>query len=159
VIRNNNFVNEFVPHFNLKALLYLFSPNYSDGLEYLHHSPVSRKRRSKGNPVTRGITGPPCPWEKEMLQSGRPGSGSLRWDSKVWLGVLSDSDHWVIALQTADPSYRRRGRPTDTRQQLSDSNLPTRSNVWSQVSEWAWHQDILTDWLTDWLIDLLSVIK
>jgi hypothetical protein len=32
------------------------------GLEYLHHSPASRKRGRKGNPVPRGITGPPCSW-------------------------------------------------------------------------------------------------
>jgi hypothetical protein len=28
------------------------------GLQYLHRSPVSRKRRRKENPVPRGITGP-----------------------------------------------------------------------------------------------------
>jgi hypothetical protein len=32
------------------------------GLEYLHRSPASRKRRQKGNPVPGGITGPPCSW-------------------------------------------------------------------------------------------------
>jgi hypothetical protein len=35
---------------------------FGGGLEYLHHSPVSRKRRRKGKPVAGGITGPPCPW-------------------------------------------------------------------------------------------------
>jgi hypothetical protein len=32
------------------------------GLEYLHRSPASRKRRRKGNPVPGGISGPPCSW-------------------------------------------------------------------------------------------------
>jgi hypothetical protein len=31
------------------------------GLEYLHRSPTSRRRRRNGNPVPGGITGPPCP--------------------------------------------------------------------------------------------------
>jgi hypothetical protein len=47
------------------------------------------------------------------------GPWSLRWDSKVWLWVLRDSDHWVITLQTADPSSRQRGHPIETRQQPS----------------------------------------
>jgi hypothetical protein len=33
------------------------------GLQYLHRSPASRRRRrGKGNPVPGGITGPPCHW-------------------------------------------------------------------------------------------------
>jgi hypothetical protein len=32
------------------------------GLEYIHCSPASRKRRRKGNPVSGGISGPPCSW-------------------------------------------------------------------------------------------------
>jgi hypothetical protein len=53
------------------------------------------------------------------------------------LGPLSDC--------TVDPSSRQRGRPTETRPQLPDSNIPTGSNIWSKVTEWARHQDILTD--------------
>jgi hypothetical protein len=116
-----------------------------DGLEYPHCSPASRKRRRKENPVPRGITGPPCSWGMWIWEPGPPGWGRLKWDSKVWLRVLRDSDHWVIALQTAGPSSRQRGRPTETRQQLPNSNVPTGSNIWSQVPEWARHEDILTD--------------
>jgi hypothetical protein len=54
--------------------------------------------------------------------------------------------NWVISLQTADLSSRQKGRPTETRPQLSDSILPTGSNIWSQVPKRAGHQDILTDW-------------
>jgi hypothetical protein len=70
-----------------------------------------------------------------MREPGPPGWGSLRWDSKVWLRVLRDSDHWVITLQIADPSSHQRGRPTDTRPQISDSNIPTGSNIWLQVPQ------------------------
>jgi hypothetical protein len=41
----------------------------------------------------------------------------------------------VITLQIADPSSRRRGRPTETRPQISDSNIPTGSNIWSQAPQ------------------------
>jgi hypothetical protein len=49
------------------------------------------------------------------------------------------------ALKIADPSSRQRGCPTETRQQLSDSNLQTGSNIWLQVRERAQHQDVPTD--------------
>jgi hypothetical protein len=38
------------------------SPLCAGGLEYLHLSPASRRRRRKGRPVPEGITGPPCHW-------------------------------------------------------------------------------------------------
>jgi hypothetical protein len=47
-----------------------------------------------------------------------------------------------------DPTSRQRGRLTETRHQLSDKNLRTESNIWSEVPEWARYLDILTDWLT-----------
>jgi hypothetical protein len=34
-----------------------------------------------------------------------------------------------------DPTSRQKRRPTETRQQLSDSNFG--SNIWSQIPEWA----------------------
>jgi hypothetical protein len=45
------------------------------------------------------------------------------------LGPLSDY------TQIADPSSRQRGRPTDIRPQISDSNIPTGNNIWSQVPQ------------------------
>jgi hypothetical protein len=39
----------------------------------------------------------------------------------------------VIALRTADPSSCQRGRPTETRLQISDRSIPTGSNTWSRV--------------------------
>jgi hypothetical protein len=59
--------------------------------------------------------------------------------------------------QMTDPTSHQRGRPTETRQQISENNLRTESNIWSQVPEWAWNLDILTDrpsvvmWLRLWL--------
>jgi hypothetical protein len=43
-----------------------------------------------------------------------------------------------------DQTSRQRGRPTKKIQQLSE-NLRAENNIWSQVPEWARHQDILTD--------------
>jgi hypothetical protein len=50
------------------AVLPLITP-CGGGLEYLHRSPASCKRRQKGNPLPGSITGLLCSW------------GSLRWDS------------------------------------------------------------------------------
>jgi hypothetical protein len=44
-------------------------------------------------------------------------------------------------------SSRQRGRPTDTRPQISDSNIPTGSNIWSLVP-----QGCLIPRHTDWLV-------
>jgi hypothetical protein len=38
------------------------SSQQGGGFEYLHCSPVSRRRQRKDKPVPRGITGPPFPW-------------------------------------------------------------------------------------------------
>jgi hypothetical protein len=115
-------------------------------LEYLNRNLASRKRRRKVNPVPGSTTGPPCSGGISIWEPGPPGWGSLRWDSKTQVRVLGDSDHWVIAIQNANPSARQRGSPTETRPQISDSNVPTGSNIWSQVPEWARNRDTLTDW-------------
>jgi hypothetical protein len=50
---------------------------------------------------------------------------------------------------------RRQTRPLvrDCAPQRQHSNLQTENNIWSQVLEWMWHQDILTDWssVVTWL--------
>jgi hypothetical protein len=53
----------------------------------------------------------------------------------------------VITLQIADPSSRQRGRPTETGPQISDSNIPTGSNIWSKVPQGC-SIPRHTDWLT-----------
>jgi hypothetical protein len=47
--------------YNLNLNLF-FKRSCGGGLEYIHRSSASRKRRPKGNPVHGGITGPPCSW-------------------------------------------------------------------------------------------------
>jgi hypothetical protein len=47
------------------------------------------------------------------------------------------------ARQMTDPTSRHRGRSTETRQQISENNLRTESNIWSQVPELARYLDIL----------------
>jgi hypothetical protein len=44
--------------YNLELVLERVNP-CGGGLEYLHRSPASRKRRCERNPVPGGITGPP----------------------------------------------------------------------------------------------------
>jgi hypothetical protein len=68
-------------------------------------------------------------------------------ETKVWFQVLTHSDYWVITLQTVGPSSCQRGRPIDTRPQISDSNSPTGSNIWSQVPQ-GYSIPRHTDWLT-----------
>jgi hypothetical protein len=78
--------------------------------------------------------------------------GGLRWDSKVWLRVLRDPNHWVIALETTDSilSSERvphRNKTATFRQYLSDRKycLVTSPRVGSTPRR--------TDWLTDWPTD------
>jgi hypothetical protein len=75
----------------------------------------------------------------------RLGESQMRQSSMV--KVLSDSDHWMIALRISDPPSRQRGRPTETRPQISDSHIPIGSNIWSQVPQGC-STPRHTDWLT-----------
>jgi hypothetical protein len=57
------------------------------GLEYFHRNPCESQKATEREP------------------------SSLRWDNNAWLWVLSDSDHWQIALQITNPSSRQTGSP------------------------------------------------
>jgi hypothetical protein len=48
--------------------------------------------------------------------------------------------------QMTDPTSRQRGSPIRIRQQISENNLRTESNIWSQVQEWDRYLDVMTDW-------------
>jgi hypothetical protein len=113
-------------------------------LEYLHYSFANCKRRCKGNPVPRGITGPPYSWGIYIWEPGPPGWGSLRWESNIWLCVLHDSNPWVISLHTTDPSSHQRGCPTRRNKKLSDYR---KFKVWSWASDGGPTQK-WTGWLT-----------
>jgi hypothetical protein len=145
-------------HFHYKYTTHVrdLALQFGGGLEYFHRSTASSKRRRKGNPMRGGITGPPCSWGIWIQEPGPRGWISLKWDTRVWLRVLSDTDHWVISLQIADPSSRHRGRHTERIPQLSDSNIPTGSNIWSQVPQGC-STSRHTDWLTDWPTDSRKV--
>jgi hypothetical protein len=58
----------------------------------------------------------------------------------------------MITLQIANQSSRQRGYPIDARPQISDSNIQTGNNIWSQVPQGC-SIPRHTDWLTDWLTD------
>jgi hypothetical protein len=118
------------------------------GLEYVHRSPASRKRRRKRNPVPGGITGPPCSWG-DIKTGTWPSRLGLRWDNEVWLLVLRDSDYWVITLQSADPSSRQRGRLTETRRKFQTATFRQEVISGRKSHKGARYQDILTDWPTD----------
>jgi hypothetical protein len=68
--------------------------------------------------------------------------------------LQTEEDKWET------PTSRQRGRPTETRQQLSEINLRTEIIIWSHVPEWARYLEILIDrpsvvtWL--WLIRKLT---
>jgi hypothetical protein len=47
------------------------------GVQYLHRTLASRRRRRKGNPVPGGITGPPCSRGIQIRGPGTPGWGNL----------------------------------------------------------------------------------
>jgi hypothetical protein len=47
------------------------------GFEYLDRNPASSRRRRKGNPVPRSITGPPCYGGIKIQGPGPPGWWSL----------------------------------------------------------------------------------
>jgi hypothetical protein len=73
---------------------------WGGGLEYLHCSPASRKRRRKGNPVPGDITGPPCSWgykygnlalhvervSYEIVKYGREFCGTWTREWLLWQG-------------------------------------------------------------------------
>jgi hypothetical protein len=64
----------------------------------------------------------------------------------VRLGVTREGPTGIGNLrQMTDPTYHQRGRPAETRQQLSENNLRTESNIWSQAPEWARYLDIRAD--------------
>jgi hypothetical protein len=97
------------------------------------------------NPVPGGITGPPCSWGIEIWEPGPPGLGESQMRQQ---SMVTGSERWVSTLQISDPSSRQRGRPTETRPQISDSNIPTGSNIRSQVPQGC-SLPRHTGWLTD----------
>jgi hypothetical protein len=79
------------------------------GIEYLHWSPASPKRRRKGNPVPEG---PPCSWGIQIRGPSPPGWGSLKnWVNKIWFWVPWDSNTSGIALARTSRNSKLQTRP------------------------------------------------
>jgi hypothetical protein len=117
------------------------------GLEYLHHSPESCKRRGKKNPLPRGITGPPCSWRIKIWGPGPSNWGSLKRDSKIWSWVMWDLNPRVTALAIVQVNYRPillSERVFNIRKthncQIEKKNL---------IISFRWETDTKTRWMTD----------
>jgi hypothetical protein len=138
------------------VLCYFLYTLYGGGLEYLHRSLATRKRRQKGNPAPGDITGPPCSWGIEIRWPGPPGWGSLRWDIKLWPWVLREFDLRVTVLESPKSNCTVNYRPVLSSERALQNNKA--ATVWrkfqgerkighgSQMG--AWHQDRLADWLS-----------
>jgi hypothetical protein len=83
-----------------------------DGVEYLHRSPASRRRRRKRNPVPGR-----CNRANLFLEDINmvPWPSSLResriWDSKIWSCVPRDSDLRMSALARTSSNCKRQTHP------------------------------------------------
>jgi hypothetical protein len=73
--------------------------------------------------------------------------------------TCEDSRHSRF-LGNCSAGFRQRGRPKKTRQQISENNLRTESNIWSKVPEWARYLHIMTEWpsvvMWLWLCRIIS---
>jgi hypothetical protein len=77
------------------------------GVEYLHRSPASPRRRRKGNPVPGGITGGDLnmgTWPSRLGES-------RIWDSKIWSWVPRESDRRMTVLARASKNCKLQTRP------------------------------------------------
>jgi hypothetical protein len=111
--------------------------------------PASRQR---GRPTeTRQQIPDPNSWKGSNIWSNvhKVGSTPRHTDWLTdWLSAVVTLT-LTIELQRTDPASRQRGRPTETRQQISDPNTEKEAISGQTSTKWARHQDILTDWLTD----------
>jgi hypothetical protein len=117
---------------------------------------ASRKGRQKGNPVSGGITGPPCSWGIQIRKPGPPGWGSLRWDSKIWSSVLWNFGSRVIVLARPRSNCTVNYRPVLSSERALQNNKPAtvgrkfqgERKIGRGSQKGAWHQDRLADWLS-----------
>jgi hypothetical protein len=82
------------------------------GVEYLHRSPASRRRRRKGNPVPGGIN-----WATLFRGDIHTGiwpsrfGGSRIWDSQMWSWVPWESDLKMTTLARTSSNCKRQSQP------------------------------------------------
>jgi hypothetical protein len=84
-------VGVMMPHFRIIIIIIIIYMNTpcGGGLEYLHRSIDSRRKRPKGNPVPGGVlvTVPPSHWRGGGINTGT-------WSSR--LGVRHKADHLAL---------------------------------------------------------------
>jgi hypothetical protein len=109
------------------------------GIEYLHRSPASRKRRRKGNPVP-GDLGNPVPGGYKYGDLALQVGGSLNnWDNKIWYWVPLDSDSSGTALARTSSNNKLQTRPLvregGTKYQTRNclKKISRRKKSWSRV--------------------------
>jgi hypothetical protein len=115
------------------------------GLEYLHSSPASRKRRQKGNPVPGVYLGHPvprgCKYGDLALQVGGVSNETVKYGlSSAGLRPKSDCSG------KAHQSSRQRGRYKITNPQPPTENFKEKEKL---VAGLRWVPDTKTDWPTD----------
>jgi hypothetical protein len=97
----------------------------------------------------------PCSFTKLLREPGRPGWGSLKWDSKIWPWVLRDFDPRVTALARLRSNCTVNYRPVLSSERALHINK--HATVWRKFAGerkigrgsrmGAWLQDRLAHWL------------
>jgi hypothetical protein len=96
--------------------------------EHFHRSPASRTRWRKVNPVSGGITWPPCSWGIKMRRPGPPRLRETRiWDNKMWSWHSRDSDLRMNALARINSNYKE--RPTLSTERVSHEDYNRKCSV------------------------------
>jgi hypothetical protein len=74
---------------------------------------------------------------------------------RTWPMTFEGVSHETVKYGREVQDYRKQTRPLvrEGAPQRQHSKFQTENNIWSQVPEWTWHQDILTDWpsVVTWL--------
>jgi hypothetical protein len=86
-----------------------------EGVEYLHRSPASRRRRRKGNPVP-GRRTRPTPFLGDINMGTRPSrlvESRIR-NSKIWSRVPRESEPRMTMLTRPSSNWKRQTRPLVT---------------------------------------------
>jgi hypothetical protein len=107
--------------------------------EYLHHSPASRRRRWKGNPVPGDINMGTWPF--------RLGETRI-WDSKIWSWVLRNSAPRMTALGRVSSICKRQVRHLvrEGAPHQQAHNCLTVIKIWSRAPSWCFTPRQKADW-------------
>jgi hypothetical protein len=98
------------------------------GVQYLHRSPASRRRRRKGNPVPGGIIGLPCSWGIWIRGLGPPGWGSLE-SGTVKCGHESRGTRTWEWLRWRKPAAIVNDRPIHSSERMSHKDYDIKCSI------------------------------